>query len=139
MKRTSVLILMADDDPDDCMLAQRAFEESEAGGSLVCVPDGVELLDYLSGQGRYEGRPPPALVLLDLNMPRKDGRQALKEIREDPDLKDTRIIIFTTSSEAKDIELSRRLGADGFITKPSMFEDWVKIMKSLAEKVPPAD
>ncbi len=139
MKRTSELILMADDDPDDCMLAQRALEESEAGGSLVCVPDGVELLDYLSGRGQYKGSRPPALVLLDLNMPRKDGRQALKEIREDPELKDTRIVIFTTSSEPKDIELSRRLGADEFITKPSMFEDWVQIMRSLVEKVSPPD
>ncbi len=134
MPDVSKLILMADDDADDCLLAEHALEASQTGGNILCVEDGVELLDYLLHRGQYEGSTPPAVLLLDLNMPRKDGRQALKEIRALPAFKDLPIIIFTTSREEKDIIFSRKMGADEFITKPSAFEDWVEIMRSLVTK-----
>jgi len=130
------VVLMADDDDDDCLLARDAFEQSKARGAFYCVEDGVELLEYLSGSGK-EGEEDrsslPALILLDLNMPRKDGRQALMEIKSIPTFKDIPIVVLTTSREEKDIAFSRDMGADSFITKPAAFDEWIEIMKSLAD------
>ena len=123
------LVLMADDDEDDCTLAKRAFKESGAVGALSCVEDGLELMTHLSGPG-----PLPALILLDLNMPRKDGRTTLKEIKSTPALKSIPLVVFTTSREEKDMAYTREMGADSFITKPSAFSEWVRIMKSLADR-----
>ena len=122
------LVLMADDDEDDCTLAKEAFEASGALGTVHCVEDGAELLRYLS-----RSSPLPELILLDLNMPRQDGRQTLKELRSTPAFKDIPVVIFTTSREEKDMVSSRQLGANSFITKPGSFADWVGIMKDLAD------
>lgn len=122
------VILMADDDDDDCMLARDAFEESGGRGAFSCVEDGIELLDYLFHSGAV-----PSLILLDLNMPRKDGRQTLKEIKSHPVFKDIPLVVLTTSREEKDIAFSREMGANAFFTKPGSFSEWVKIMKSLTE------
>ena len=129
-----IVVVMADDDPDDCMFASNAFEESNMEGVFLCVEDGVELLDYLQ-RPAHNGEayaPVPALILLDLNMPRKDGRQVLKEIKSIPGLEKIPIVVFTTSTEEEDLALSRQMGANSFITKPAAFDEWVGIMNSLA-------
>jgi CheY-like chemotaxis protein len=123
------LVLMADDDDDDCILAKEAFEESGAQGMMHCVEDGTELLNHLSHSPSL-----PALILLDLNMPQKDGRQTLKEIKAIPRLQNIPIVVFTTSREEKDMDFSNKMGANSFITKPVLFDDWVKIMRSLADQ-----
>jgi CheY-like chemotaxis protein len=133
------VVLMADDDDDDCLLAREAFEECGAPGAFHCVENGIELLDYLFRSGKYEVRsdvPLPALILLDLNMPLKDGRQALREIKSIPELRNIPIVVLTTSREEKDILYTREMGADSFITKPALFSEWVGIMKLLTENLP---
>ncbi len=127
------VVLMADDDPEDCMLAIEAFLESGSNATFSCVGDGVELMEYLEGRSGCEAKRLPDLVLLDLNMPRKDGRRALVEIKSQPSLRHIPIVILTTSKEEKDINLSMEAGAESFITKPTTFEEWVDIMKSLVE------
>jgi CheY-like chemotaxis protein len=128
-------VLMADDDSEDCMLATEAFRKSGAKAAFSCVLDGVELMDYLSENLDGRGtRGLPKLILLDLNMPRKDGRSALIEIQSHPALRHIPILILTTSEEEKDIAFSMKAGAKSFITKPATFDEWVEIMKSLAER-----
>lgn len=127
--RGKPVVLMADDDDDDCILAQNAFEMAGTRGHLHCVEDGMALFDYLNGTARV-----PALILLDLNMPQKDGRQVLKEIKSTPTFRKIPVVVLTTSREEKDRVLSGEMGADSFITKPATFEGWVKIMKSLADE-----
>ncbi len=130
-------VLMADDDEDDCLLASSAFEEASMPGRLLLVADGKVLMEYLHREGSFldpEQFLFPDLILLDLNMPRKDGPEALKEIKADPALKDIPVVILTTSSEDRDIELCKRGGAASFITnitKPTNFEGWVEIVRSL--------
>jgi CheY-like chemotaxis protein len=123
------LILMADDDADDCTLARNALRESGARGAMRCIENGMELMDYLS---RSESA--PVLILLDLNMPIKDGRQVLKEIKSTPAFQHIPVVVFTTSRESKDIAYSVEMGAQSFITKPNTFGEWVSIMKSLADR-----
>ena len=127
------LVLMADDDDDDCALAKDAFAESGAQGAIRCVENGIELIDFLARSGKFEKEavPVPALILLDLNMPRKDGRQALKEIKSSAAFRAIPVVVLTTSREEKDIVFSREMGAESFITKPSSFGEWVVMMKSL--------
>ena len=126
-------VLMADDDAEDCWLATEAFAESGANAAFFCVLDGIELMDHLSEHSRSEAKRLPDLILLDLNMPQKDGRQALVEIKAEPDLQDIPIVILTTSEEQEDVDLTLKAGAESFITKPATFDEWVEMMKSLAE------
>lgn len=126
-------VLMADDDDEDCMLATEAFAEAGAKAAFSCVMDGVELMEYLSERSRSDANRLPDLILLDLNMPRKDGRKALMEIKSDPALRHIPILILTTSKEEKDISFTMKAGADSFITKPNTFTGWIKIMESLIE------
>src|SRR3990172_6175651 len=119
-KRKPITILMADDDADDRYLAQEAFRESCLDNELFFVQDGQDLMDYLHRQGRYAApasAPRPGLILLDLNMPRKDGREALQEIKADPGLHTIPIVVLTTSKAEEDILRTYDLGAAGFITK----------------------
>ena len=125
MELNHQLILMAEDDVDDQLLVQEAFAECGATGPLRFVADGEELLYYLMRRGQYTSAaaaPRPGLILLDLNMPRKDGREALKEIREHPDLRRVPIVVFTTSRADTDIRKVYELGANSFITKPAAFD-----------------
>ena len=124
-------VLMADDDLEDCMMATEAFAESGAKAAFSCVLDGIELMDHLAAGREVRGL--PSLILLDLNMPRKDGRKVLIEIKAEPALQNIPIVILTTSKEEKDIAFCMKAGAKSFITKPASFDEWVKIMKSLAE------
>ena len=132
----SITILVADDDPDDRMMAKDALEESRLANDLRFVEDGEELLDYLYHRGRYSDRkdsPRPGVILLDLNMPRKEGREALKEIKADPDLRQIPILVLTTSKAEEDIYRTYDLGVNSFITKPVMFESLVEVMKTLGK------
>ena len=126
-------VLMADDDAEDCLLATEAFAESGAGAAFSCVENGIELMNYLLERARSSPGELPQLILLDLNMPRKDGREALVEIKADPALQNIPIIILTTSQNEKDIAFTMKEGAESFITKPATFDEWVKIMKSLVK------
>jgi CheY-like chemotaxis protein len=123
-------ILVAEDDPDDRLLARDAFAGNERAVDLRFVADGVELMEYLLRAGRYPGAAPsPDLVLLDLNLPRKDGREALAEIRAHPDLRRLPVVVLTTSAAPNDIERCYELGANSFITKPSSFEELVALAR----------
>lgn len=127
-----VVILMAEDDEDDYLLTKDAFRESHLLNDLRRVVDGEELMDYLLRRRQYENpedSPRPTLILLDLNMPRKDGRKALQEIKSDPNLCDIPVIVLTTSQTHEDILRSYQLGVNSFIRKPATFEQLVTIMK----------
>lgn len=127
-----IVILMADDDDDDYLLTKKALEESKLLNTLIRVKDGEELLDYLRAKGSFkETAVRPGVVLLDLNMPRKDGREALKEIKADPELNGIPVVIFTTSKAEEDVSRSYQLGSNSFITKPVTFENLVAVMKTL--------
>lgn len=125
------MILMADDDADDRILTKEALEESRVLNELRFVEDGEELMDYLKKRGKYTDAPRPGLILLDLNMPRKDGREALKEIKADPELRRIPVVVMTTSKAEEDIFRSYDLGASSFITKPVTFDRLVELMKAL--------
>ncbi len=128
------MILMAEDDADDRLLVKDALEESRVLNELRFVEDGEELLEYLRQEGRYADpatSPRPGLVLLDLNMPRKDGREALQDIKADPNLRRIPIVVMTTSKAEEDIFRSYDSGASSYITKPVTFERLVELMKTL--------
>jgi len=130
-----IVILMADDDADDRMLTRDALAESRVLNELRFVEDGEELMDYLKRRGKFEDAdaPRPGLILLDLNMPKKDGREALKEIKSDPDLRRIPIVVMTTSKAEEDIFRSYDFGASSFITKPVTFDRLVELMKALGD------
>lgn len=133
-KPKSIHILMAEDDADDRLLAREALEESRVVNNLDFVHDGVELLEYLKNEGQYSSpatAPRPGLILLDLNMPRMDGREALKELKADPNLRCIPVVILTTSKAEEDMVRGYDLGAASFITKPVTFEGLVELMKVL--------
>lgn len=133
MEKDSIIIVMADDDPDDRMLAKEAFEENKLKNDLYFTEDGEDLLDYLLHRGKYtpENAPRPQLILLDLNMPRKDGREALIEIKSDPSLRKIPVVVLTTSKGEEDILKSYDLGVNSFITKPVTFERLVEVIGKL--------
>ena len=135
-KRNSLVILIADDDAEDRMLVKDALEESRLINDIMFVEDGEELLDFLRNEGKFSDRkkyPTPGLILLDLNMPKKDGREALKEIKEDPHLKVIPIVVLTTSKAEEDILRTYNLGVSSFITKPVTFRSMVEIMATLSK------
>ena len=132
-----IVILIADDDADDRMLARDALAESRLANDLFEVEDGEELVDYLKRRGKYCDDPAkcprPGLILLDLNMPRKDGREALREIKADPDLRHIPVVVLTTSKAEEDIYRTYDLGVSSFITKPVSFDGLVSVMRVLGK------
>ena len=147
MMPNPITILMADDDPEDRMLAQEAFDESRISNALQFVEDGEQLTDYLYERGKYSDKgtaPRPGLILLDLNMPRKDGREVLKEIKSDPDLRRIPVVILTTSKAEEDIIRTYDLGVNSYITKPVTFAGLVDVIKAFGQywfsivELPPA-
>ncbi|MEX0886865.1 MAG: response regulator [Phycisphaeraceae bacterium] len=131
-----ITILMADDDPDDQMMARYALAANRVINDLRFVDDGEQLLQYLRREGRYANRgesPRPGLILLDLNMPRKDGRQALAEIKSDPNLRCIPVIALTTSRAEEDVARSYSLGVNSYITKPVTLEELVDTMKVIGQ------
>lgn len=143
-----ICILLADDDPDDRMLTRRALQKSRLANELFTVEDGEELMQYLRREGEYadpEKSPRPGLILLDLNMPRKDGREALREIKSDPLFRRIPVVVLTTSEAELDILRSYDLGVNAFVTKPVTFDGlatairrigdfWFEIVKLPREK-----
>jgi CheY-like chemotaxis protein len=147
-RRGSITILIADDDPEDRMLVEDAFIESRLANDLRFVEDGEQLMDYLYHRGQYTdpvNSPRPGIILLDLNMPKKDGREALKEIKSDPRLRQIPVVVLTTSRAEEDIFRSYDLGVNSFITKPVTFTAMVELMKTLGKywfeivELPPND
>ena len=127
-------ILMVDDDEDDRMLAEEAFLEVGVPCPLEFVADGDELLDYLLSSGRFAGQGPtvrPSIILLDLNMPRRDGREALAAIKAHPDLRRIPVIVLTTSQRPSDVLQSYELGASTYIVKPANFEGLINMVQRL--------
>lgn len=129
-----VIILMAEDDEDDRLLTREAFAASNTLNELSFVNDGVELIEYLEkavdvpGEGQ---KPLPDLILLDLNMPRKDGREALEEIKQNPDWRRIPVVVMTTSRAEEDVMRSYQSGAAGYIPKPISFEGLVSAVAGL--------
>lgn len=131
-----VTVLMADDDLEDCQMAQDAFNESKIASDLRFVHDGEELLNYLFRRGQYAdpaSSPRPGLILLDLNMPRKDGREALQEIKADATLRNIRVVVLTTSKAEEDILRSYDLSAASYIAKPVTFAALVETIRTLGK------
>ena len=143
-----ITILICDDDEDDRMLTQQALEDAHISNSVRFVEDGEQLLDYLYQRGAYAGEtgkaPRPGLILLDLNMPKIDGREALKKIKGDPALRDIPVVVLSTSRLDEDIARSYQLGVNSFITKPVTFSGLVEAMNVLGRywleiiELPPA-
>jgi len=135
MKNNKLIeILIADDDEEDRMLIIDALKESRLMNKVQSVSDGQELLDYLKGEQKFSDRekyPIPGIILLDLNMPKKDGREALKEIKADKTLRSIPIIVLTTSKAEEDILRTYNLGVNSFITKPVSFTGMLDVMKAL--------
>src|SRR5262249_2784381 len=131
-----VTILMADDDPDDRLITRKAFEAAHITSDLRFVGGGEALMDYLHRSGKYSdptASPRPAILLLDLNMPRKDGREALLEIKADPRLRQIRVIVLTTSRMEEDVARAYDVSAASFITKPAKFADLVAMVQALGQ------
>lgn len=130
----AIVIVMADDDPADVLLTQKALEECRLKNDFRHVSDGQELLDYLKRRGRFADpttSPRPGLILLDLNMPGMDGRTALTEIKADPDLRRIPVVILSTSKADEDILGAYNLGANSFVSKPVTFDGLVDVMRTL--------
>ena len=133
-RRPAVTILLAEDDPDDRLLAIRAIKQSVLSSHVVYVSDGEELLDYLHRRGSYnepDVAPHPNVILLDLNMPRKDGREALAEIKSDPFLRRIPVVALTTSEAEEDVNELYDLGVNAFVTKPLTFTALCDALSSL--------
>jgi CheY-like chemotaxis protein len=135
-EKQTIIILVADDDPDDRLLIQDAFSESRLINPLHFVNDGQELLDYLNRCNKFQKlkkTPLPGLILLDLNMPRKNGMEALKEIKSNPKHRSIPVVIFTTSKAEEDILQTYDLGVNSFVTKPVNFDKLVDLMKTISK------
>ena len=128
-----VTILMADDDEDDRQLAHDAFLEAEADGQIRSGADGQELIDYLRAHAHQIGGESPGIVLLDLNMPRKDGRETLAEIKRDANLRELPVVVLTTSRDQDDVSRCYGAGASSFISKPTSHAGLVDVMRQLQQ------
>ena len=132
----AITILMADDDVDDRQMTLEAFSESRLANDLRFVEDGAELMDYLLRRNKFSdpaSSPRPGLILLDLNMPKKDGREALREIKADPRLRNIRVVVMTTSKAEEDIVRTYDLGAESYVTKPVTFTSLVDVIRTLGK------
>lgn len=133
--RTPITILIAEDDYEDRMLTQQALAESRLANDVRFVEDGVELLAYLRREGAYAApgaAPTPGVILVDLNMPRKDGREAIAEIKQDPALRRIPIVVLTTSKAEEDILDSYGFGVSSYIAKPVSFERLIQVMQAFS-------
>lgn len=132
--KKKIVILVADDDEDDQLFTREAFEESKMSVDIRFVNDGLELLDYLKQKNKYANSddcPSPSLILLDLNMPKMDGREALKEIKSDAVLKTIPVVALTTSKAEQDVLKTYELGINSFITKPVAIGEFIEIARTL--------
>jgi CheY-like chemotaxis protein len=127
----SIEILLVEDSPGDVRLTQEALRDSKLINNLSVVSDGVQAMTFLRKQGAYSDAPRPDLILLDLNLPKKDGREVLKEIKSDPNLLRIPVVILTTSNNEKDILTTYNLHANCYITKPVDFNQFITVVKSI--------
>jgi len=126
-------VLLVEDDPGDVLMTREAFEHHRIGNTLHVVDDGVDAIGFLRRQGRFADAPRPGLILLDLNLPRKDGREVLAEIKSDPDLCDIPVVVLTTSSAEQDVLRSYQLHANAYVTKPVNFHRFVEVVRQIDE------
>ena len=128
---TPIEVLLVEDDPGDVLMTQEAFEEHKVRNNLAVVNDGAEALAYLRREGQYADAARPDLVLLDLNLPRRDGREVLAEIKNDPDLCHIPVVVLTTSQADEDIVCSYQLHANAYVTKPVDFERFIAVVRQI--------
>jgi CheY-like chemotaxis protein len=128
---TPIEVLLVEDDPGDVLMTQEAFEEHKVRNNLAVVNDGTEAIAYLRRQGPYANAPRPDLILLDLNLPRRDGREVLAEVKNDPDLCRIPVVVLTTSQADEDIVRSYDLHANAYVTKPVDFDRFVQVVRSI--------
>jgi len=126
-----ISVLLVEDDPGDVVLIREAFEHNKVHNELVVVSDGVEAIEYLRGAGEHAGAPRPDLILLDLNLPRMDGREVLAEIKDDADLRTIPVVVLTTSEAEEDILRSYDLHANAYVTKPVDFDCFIEIVRQI--------
>ncbi len=124
-------ILLVEDSPGDVRLTKEAFRDAKVHVNLHVAPDGAEAMAFLQQEGKYAAAPRPDLILLDLNLPKKDGREVLEEVKQDPDLKTIPVVILTTSASDVDILRSYRLHANCYITKPVDLEGFMNVIKNI--------
>ncbi len=141
----SIDVLLVEDSPSDAKLTAKTFKRAKVLNTLHIVEDGVEAMDFLRQTGPYQKSPRPDLILLDLNLPKKDGRQVLKEIKEDPKLQNIPVVVLTTSEAEEDILKSYKLRANCYITKPVTLQQFVRVIESIEDfwltvvKLPPVE
>ena len=126
-------ILLVEDSPSDAALTKEALEAGKIANNLYRVVDGVEAMEFLRQQGKYEKAPRPDLIMLDLNLPRKDGRDVLRELKKDPWLSIIPVIVLTTSHSDKDVLQSYQLNCNCYITKPVDFQHFIEVVKSIEQ------
>ena len=140
---TPIEVLLVEDDPGDVLMTQEAFEEHKVRNRLNVVTDGTEALAYLRQEGHFSDAVRPDLILLDLNLPRRDGREVLREIKNDPSLRQIPVVVLTTSQADEDILRSYELHANAYVTKPVDFERFIAVVRQIDEffvsvvKLPP--
>jgi CheY-like chemotaxis protein len=127
----SIDVLLVEDDPGDTLMIREAFEDNKVRNRLTCVTDGVQALEFLRREGSHAGAPRPDLILLDLNLPRKDGREVLAEIKADDDLRTIPVVILTTSQAEEDVLRSYELHANAYVTKPVDFERFIEVVRQI--------
>jgi CheY-like chemotaxis protein len=136
-------VLLVEDDPGDTLMIREAFADNKVRNSLTCVTDGVQAMEYLRREGEYAGARRPDLILLDLNLPRKDGREVLAEIKGDADLFTIPVVVLTTSQAEEDVLRSYKLHANAYVTKPVDFDRFIQVVRQIDEffvtvvKLPP--
>jgi CheY-like chemotaxis protein len=126
-------VLLVDDDPGDTLMIREAFADNKVRNELACVTDGVQAMAYLRRAGEYAGAPRPDLILLDLNLPRKDGREVLAEIKGDPELRTIPVVVLTTSHAEEDVLRSYELHANAYVTKPVDFDRFIEVVRQIDE------
>lgn len=126
-------VLLVDDDPGDTLMIREAFAHNKVRNDLAAVADGVQAMQYLRREGEYADAPRPDLILLDLNLPRKDGREVLAEIKSDPELATIPVVVLTTSHAEEDILRSYQLHANAYVTKPVDFERFIEVVRQIDE------
>jgi CheY-like chemotaxis protein len=127
----SIDVLLVEDDPGDTLMIREAFEDNKVRNRLTCVTDGVQALDFLRREGDHAGAARPDLILLDLNLPRKDGREVLAEIKADDDLRTIPVVVLTTSQAEEDVLRSYELHANAYVTKPVDFERFIEVVRQI--------
>jgi len=129
----SIEVLLVEDDPGDVLLIQEAFEDNKVRNRLHCVSDGVDALRFLRREDEFAGAPRPDLILLDLNLPRKDGREVLAEVKTDESLQQIPVVVLTTSKREEDVLRSYKLHANAYVTKPVDFDRFIEVVRQIDE------